>query len=232
MSGDGAAPFGEAGFAAVDFLAVTDECDDDGPVEVAIHDTEDELGFGEVALELVLGLGGVPCTLGLVEDDDFVGWDLGGLVMVGVEEAMDVLDKGRDFAAGFSEGDLETGGLIAGEGFGEDADEGAVPGEEGTEMSVVEFLVMDDIEAGEGLAGTGDAGDEADKFFSLGASGSDGGEDSVGGAGEVLLAGVGVRDVADVVAGVERLCGFDDGGSRRIWAVIPDVRVERLIYFR
>ena len=83
---------------------------------------------------------------------------------IGVDEAMHVLDEGLDPSTRFLAGLSEANGPVAGEGLGEDSHERAVPGEEHPEVALMEFAVVDDVQAGEGFAGPGDPRDEADPF--------------------------------------------------------------------
>ncbi len=212
------APFGEAAFAVVDFLAAADEADHGGEAWVAGHGFEEVCGLGGGEAGGFVagfgdGVGGGPAALGFVDDDDLFGR---GVVRVGdvfVAEVWEALDGAAHFAVSLAAFGAELDG-VAGQGFAQDVDQGGVAGEVGAAGGV--GGAEDGVEAAEGFAGAWDAGDEEDYAFVGGAGGGDFGEDGVRGGAEVGGVGSGGAYVCDVVAGVEEAGGVYDVGD---WAV-------------
>ena len=68
----GSSPFGQPGFAAIDFLATPDKCHNNRPVFVPIHHFEHHFRFGNLRPFCSSVLLRVPSTLSFVEEDDFL----------------------------------------------------------------------------------------------------------------------------------------------------------------
>ena len=93
-----AQPFADTGFAAIDFLALADQADDDAPIGSAVHDRQQERRLGLVEIEMaalaheVNGRLAVPSALRFIEHHDMFGRDMVGRDIL-VAEMMDVLDE-------------------------------------------------------------------------------------------------------------------------------------------
>src|SRR6218665_2703130 len=96
-NGDGSPPFLQSCLTEEDLLSAADESNDHGPSIQSIHHVEEFGSLRTVHPLLALHLLAIPCTLGLVEDDDVLVWQSRGMLAVIAQELVDVLDEGRDF---------------------------------------------------------------------------------------------------------------------------------------
>lgn len=232
-------PFADAGFAGIDLLSATNKTDDHGPIGMAIHAGDQELGLGvrevwrlllpqhEVGRLLL-----VPGALGLIEEGNVFDRRAMRVGEAFIAEVVDVLDEHLHFTHGcallefLSEGAFAVD-TVAGEGFAEDGDEWAVAREEDAiEIACLVDVLCGDVEADERLACAGNAGDEADGFLMLGARAFDDGGDGLRRESEVGGAGVAAGDVGDGMAAIEGHGSFDDCGSGAIAALLPGSGVD------
>lgn len=209
----------------MNFLAAADKANNHGPIHVAVHVLDQELGLGvrEVVDALALlhevrGLGTVPGALGLVKDHDMVcGWPRVAQRLVA--EVVDVLDESLHGLAGVGLGGSLAAGLapfdiVAGQRLAQHGDERTIAGEEdGVRWGLGVASLGREVQPHQGLAGPGYTGDEADELAFVRAGFFDqrveaqGGEPQVGGLG--IVAGDGV----DGMLGVQGAGGLDDGWS-------------------
>ena len=76
----------------MNFLPTSDECDQNCPPLVTIHDREHRLRFGDFDSVLLPVLVRVPCALGFVKHDHFINRRLVRFIDTFPNENVDVLD--------------------------------------------------------------------------------------------------------------------------------------------
>ena len=176
-----------------------------------------------------------PRALSFIEDCNALRRDI-IVTHKGISILVDNLDKCRGSAQSICFGNAIAllpflVYFVTSKGFLKDCHQGKVAGKEHSMLALLGIGSLDgDIQTYQGLACSRHAGDKADGLSAMGLAVIDDTVDLIRGNGQIFGACVAAGDVVDVMAAVQGLGSFDDGGCGEIFGILPCQHVSAMIH--